>query len=205
MTKIDFEILDVVSQYPIEINHILFGNKFVFVRSSEIFEYHSANDIYMSLYGLLCRDFICLKNCSVDKFSDFNDFLNHEFPVNCWIELSQKGGQAWEQEFKPNWYNYIEVCYCDISYTDPISIELTSMNHGLLTKICQELNQDKIIIKKLTEWDICYWKQVLDESIFKFSYTAHSIDEKILIDNIYHSLGSNYYKELFCKKSKYFF
>lgn len=202
ITKIDYKILDIVSQYPISINDILFGKAVNLYRTSHLFKYYSEYTVSYSLYHLLLENFIFYDGFIIDEFSDFGRFVDKKFSANCYIELTQKGGQYWEEIYQPNWHNYIGVCYDDVSYTQPVNIELTSMNFDLLQKIYQELNQEKIIIEKLTEWEICYWKKITDGDIFQFSYAANSIDEKILVDDIYHDLSS--YKELFCKKTRCF-
>lgn len=125
------------------------------------------------------------------------------FETSILVGLAQQGGEYWEQYYQPNWFNYIDVYYEDKSYTEPVKIELTSMNKYLLLDICQTLNQNKLMIDILDEWEICYWKAIKDIDVFKFTYIAETIDEKILIDDIYSSLYS--YKDLFCKDTQHFF
>lgn len=102
----------------------------------------------------------------------------------------------------PNWNYYVDCLYNDKSYTEPVSIELISINEKLLIEIFKKLNKNKVTIEIMNEWEICYWKTIADIAIFKYSYTAESIEEKIIIDNIWQNLHT--YKDDFCKKTRTF-
>lgn len=199
-------VLDVLSKYTTSINRLLYANKVDTYDSVNFQEYNLA---YMSsiLFYLLKKGLLFIDVDNVNKTKDVIDFYenNQYFDLNRYdlVYLSPEGAKLWEEEYKPNWFNYIDVYYEDRSYTEPVTIELISMNKALLLDICQYLNQDKLAIELLDEWDICYWKKVQGIDIFKFTYVAETIEEKILIDEVFNDLSS--YKDLFCKKTEHFF
>lgn len=199
-------VLDVLSKYTTSINRLLYANKVDTYDSVNFQEYNLA---YMSsiLFYLLKKGLLFIDVDNVNKTKDVIDFYenNQYFDLNRYdlVYLSPEGAKLWEEEYKPNWFNYIDVYYEDRSYTEPVTIELISMNKALLLDICQHSNQDKLKIENLDEWEICYWKKVQDVDIFKFTYVAETIEEKILIDEVFNDLSS--YKDLFCKKTEHFF
>lgn len=197
-------IIDILAPRKLLINDFLYGNKLNLYQTHDLAEY-SQQEINQNLFKLFQDNMIYFENTkdSTNILSlSIYDFQTG-FETSILVGLTQQGGQYWEQCYQPNWFNYIDVYYEDKSYTEPVKIELTSMNKSLLLEICQTLNQDKLMIDILDEWEICYWKKVQGVDVFRFTYIAETIDEKILIDNIFSRLYS--YKSLFCKNSEHFF
>lgn len=197
-------IIDILAPRKLLINDFLYGNKLNLYQTHDLAKY-SQQEVNQNLFKLFQDNMIYFENTKdgTNILSlNIHDFQTG-FETSILVGLAQQGGEYWEQYYQPNWFNYIDVYYEDKSYTEPVKIELTSMNKYLLLDICQTLNQNKLMIDILDEWEICYWKAIKDIDVFKFTYIAETIDEKILIDDIYSSLYS--YKDLFCKDTQHFF
>lgn len=200
MNKIDVKIIDTISQYPIMLNDLLYGRKLDLYRVRRLLKYHCDKQIKLSLLNLLSSNVLYVTH---KEFDGDANFLNQDFYCHHWLELTESGAMVWEQKLKPNWNYYISCSYDDKDYKNPVNIELISLNKNLLQEICKYLNQKKLQVELLDEWEICYWKTITDIPIFKYSYTAESIEEKILIDDIWQNLHT--YKDKFCKKTRGFF
>lgn len=205
-------ILDLLSKYEISVNTLIYASKVDSYIGYDLREYN-ANKISKTIFNLLDNNFCFVYNFNNEISQEINiteQAINYykknkffDFHIYDNIKLTPKGSNLWEQIFQPNWFNYIDVYYEDKSYTEPVRIELISMNKCLLLEICQNLNQENLIIEALDEWEICYWKTITDIPIFKYSYIAESIEEKMLIDDIWQNLHT--YKDKFCKKTRGFF
>lgn len=197
-------IIDILAPRKLLINDFLYGNKLNLYQTHDLAKY-SQQEVNQNLFQLFQSNIIDLEDIenNINTLSLNVDNFKAGFESTILVGLTQQGGGGWEYQYNPNWFNYIDVYYEDKSYTEPIIIELTSMNKALLLDICQHLNQDKLAIELLDEWDICYWKKVQGVDIFKFTYIAETIDEKILIDEVFNDLSS--YQDLFCKNTNHFF
>lgn len=206
INKHNLLILDIISKYPENVNKLIYAKDIDIYRNFNL-QYFSIQENANAIFDLIFNGLCSIHNYDIDKTEQSIQSyqLYHQFDFHRYdhIALTEKGSQYWEQQYKPNWFNYIDVYYEDKSYTAPVTIELTSMNKSLLQEICKDLNQDKLMIDILDDWEICYWKKVHGVNILKFTYIAETIDEKILIDNIFSRLYS--YKSLFCKNSEHFF
>lgn len=210
MKRLQILIIDSLSQYEIQINRLLYSNKvdtYDGINFQEYEQYHISKEIFYLLINGICEVFSYknenFKNITNESIIYFKENKLFNFDIYDGIFLTKKGGELWEKNFKPNWNYYIGCSYDDKSYTEPVSIEITSINENLLIEVFKKLNKDKITIEMLDEWEICYWKTITDIPIFKYSYTAESIEEKILIDDIWQNLHT--YKDKFCKKTRGFF
>lgn len=200
-------LLDVLSRYPCTVNGIIYANK-VDTYYSYNFQEYSSREIEKIVFEMLSQDFCYIQSNDVDITKQSLNFFCKErkfdFQRYDCIGLTQLGGQRWEELFKPNWSNFIDVLYDDVSYLNPVNMDLKSSNKSLLMEILKPLNieniEDFFILEK--EWQPCYWKVISDLNCYNFNYTANSIDEKIIIDEIYNSLSN--YSKLFCEDTEYF-
>lgn len=197
-------IIDILAPRKLLINDFLYGNKLNLYQTHDLAKY-SQQEVNQNLFQLFQSNIIDLEDVenNINILSLNVDNFKAGFESTILVGLTQQGGGCWEYQYNPNWFNYIDVYYEDKSYTEPVTIELTSMNKALLLDICQHLNQDKLLIELLDEWEICYWKKVQGVDIFKFTYIAETIEEKILIDEVFNDLSS--YQDLFCKNTNHFF
>lgn len=197
-------IIDILAPRKLLINDFLYGNKLNLYQTHDLAKY-SQQEVNQNLFQLFQSNIIDLEDIenNINTLSLNVDNFMTGFESTILVGLTQQGGKYWEIQYEPNWFNYIDVYYEDRSYTEPVTIELISMNKALLLDICQHSNQDKLKIENLDEWEICYWKKVQDVDIFKFTYVAETIEEKILIDKIFNDLSS--YQDLFCKNTNHFF
>ncbi len=131
------QLFDALSKHTTSVNRLIYANK---VDTYDSVEFQEFDQKYMSdlIYHLLKSGYARIDVNEMDKTYEAIEFYEKNICFNFnrydLIALTPKGGQIWEQEFKPNWYNYIGVHYYDMSYIDPVGIELTSMNYDLLEK-----------------------------------------------------------------------
>lgn len=196
-TKLNDIILDILSKYEFPINDFIYGNKVNLYQVHELLEYDS-NQILKSLWYLI-REELIVFNETIKPINCFDDLESMDFDASITIGLSSSGGKRWEKKFEPNWFNYIDVSYDDISYTDPVAIELYCFNKDLLMKVLKPM-QEAINLERFIsidiDWQPCYWKIFDNSHCFKFAFIANNINHKIMIDNIYNSLSN--YQNLFC-------
>lgn len=201
--KLNDTILDILSKYDFPINDFIYGNKVNLYQVHELLEYNS-NQILKSLWDLI-RDELIIFNKATKPINSLDDLVSIDFDPSITIGLSCLGGQKWEKAFEPNWLNYIDVLYDDVSYSDPVAIELYSLNKDLLLKVLkpiEAINLERFISIDL-EWKPCYWKTFDSSHCFKFAFLADDIKHKIIIDDIYNSLSD--YQNLFCPKTHHFY
>lgn len=106
----------------------------------------------------MIREKLIVFNNNTKPINSFDDLETMDFDASITIGLSSSGGRKWEEAFERNWLNYIDVLYDDISYTDPVTIELYSLNKELLLKILkpmQAINLEKFVLMNL-DWQPCY-------------------------------------------------
>lgn len=211
--NINHTIIDLLSKHPIYINRILYSSK---VDTYDCYDFKglSMKQISELIFDLLYNDFCCVYYFD-DKINQEIDITNQalifykennffDFDIYDSIKLTQKGANLWEKIFKPNWNYYIDIFYEDKDYINPISLELISLNKEILHEIFQDFNQENIQIEELKDWEVCYWKTLKDIPIYKYSYLGKTLDEKVLIDEIWQNLSTKY-KTKFCEKSQYFY
>ena len=185
-------ILDLLSKYETSVNTLIYASRVDGYIGYDLRGY-GINKISETIFNLLDNDFcfVCNFDSKISEEVDItHQAINYykqnnifDFHIYDNIKLTLKGGNLWEKIFQPNWFNYIDVYYEDKSYREPVKIELISMNKNLLL-------------------DICYWKTITNTPIFKYSYTAESLEEKIMIDEIWSNLYV--YKDKFCRKTNSF-
>jgi hypothetical protein len=194
-------ILDIISKYRFPINDFFFGKKVNLYHIHMLYSF-SDDDVRMEIWQLL-REGLVEINSDI-SFSFFDSFKEYNFDSSVLLGLTALGGEKWEEVFNPNWFNYVEVIYDDLSYENPVTIELRSLNEKLLEKILTPLKlvNAELQFKLIGELQPCYWKKINTTSCYLFQYTAQSLEEKIVTNNIYNSL-SDYSKD-FCHETNYF-
>lgn len=204
-------LIDIISKHECQVNHFIYANK---VDTYDSFDFQECTQSQMSklifdlLESGLCNVFcwqgenkvnITEKSLECYQKNQYFDFNRYDG-----IALSKLGVEYWEKHYQPNWHYYIDVIYDDKDYKNPVNLELISLNENLLKEICQNLSANKIKVEILDEWEICYWKTINNQPIFKYSYTAKTLKEKILVDEIWSNLSQNY-RDRFCPKSRHFY
>lgn len=199
-------IIDIISQYPISVNKLLYANKVDTYDSIDLQDYE-ITFIADSIFDLLSDDIYYIKSNDIDISKQFIDFYskNREFQFLRYDEigLTKQGGEYWEFKFLPNWYHYIQVYYTDNGYHDFSELLLQSLNKDMIDDIIIKFNlsgQDYHISQE-SNWQPCYWKDIKDTS-FILSITSNDIKQKIIIDDIYRYI-SNLNNE-FCSLTKNF-
>lgn len=204
-------LMDKIAQYPVNVNHFIYANKIDNYKSHEFQAYDLATMsklIFELLQDGFCEVFywkndkkVIINKQALEYYHKHHCF---DFDREHYIALSQKGVAYWQEYFKPNWDYYIGYMYDDNHYTNPVAVEVTSINEALLEQIFQHIDKNKIQKELLNEWEICYWKTIRNQPIFKYSHTANSIAEKILVDDLWRNL-SDCYRDKFCPKSQDFY
>ncbi len=211
-TTLNHEILDILSQYPLSINQLIYANKLDCYLLYEIQDYPS-QQIYASMWDLLEKGFIRIQQHDAKNeetktlvIKNFDEFLNLEFTRYTEIELTKLGGQEWEKIFQPNWDNYISCLVDFTSYTKPTDFDVLSFNKQLLSEVVAPLNID--IKKYCSIIDFhnyfiypYYWKDFSNMDCIHFQYQAETLEEKILVEKIVNTCD---YKDKFCTKTKQF-
>lgn len=204
-------LMDKISQYGTSVNHFIYAKKIDSCQSFE-FQRYDTDTMSKMIFELLNDDFcevfcwdnehkINITNQAIEYYNKNQCF---DFDSNDNIELSKKGVLCWENYFKPNWDYYVDIYFDDRDYQNPVNVEITSMNQNLLNDIFKKLLKNKIKIEMLDEWEICDWKTINNQPIFKYSYIAKTLKEKIAVDEIWRDL-SDYYRDKFCPKSRHFY
>lgn len=198
MQNIHHLIIDTISQYELSINELLYGNKINFYPVLCLQAYN-IKQIQLAIWELLQHSLIYLTD---DEYQE-TEFFTQDFNYSTFIGLTALGGEYWEKLYQPNWDNYIQIHYDDKSYLEPVKLELISLNIMLLNNATQHLSSDKLQLTNIKSWNISYWKSITNQKIYQMKYVAETIQEKILIDDIYNNISS--YQQDFCKNTEYFF
>lgn len=209
------QFLDVLAKYPLQVNKFIYASKIDSYDTDEFQEY-DIKQMSEFIFQLL-KDDVCFVyefdqdyqqiNKSQKAMAFYNQNTFFEFGRYDGIALTSKGGEIWEKEFQPNWDYFIDGSGYH-NHNEGIGLEklyLNATNKDLLDKICQPLLHLPIEIYQDNDWFLSnsrpyYWK-VINDSVYCFTITANTNDDKILLEKTLNSLGK--YDKLFCPRTSH--
>lgn len=207
-------LLNLLSKYPLQVNKLIYANKIDTYDNDEFQEYsidEMSKFIFETLKSELCFVYSFDKksekeiNISQKAIVDYQRHQTFDFGRYDGIALTAKGGEIWEKEFQPNWHYFIDGSGYQ-NHNEMLGFEilyLNSTNKDLLDNICKNLSHLPIEIYQDHNWFLSnyrpyYWK-VINDSVYCFTITANTFDDKLLLEKTLNSLGK--YDKLFCPKT----
>lgn len=188
--------IDLLSKYQMQVNKLIYVSK-IGSYLAMAFEKFDIATMEKLIFELLVER-ICFTETFIEEevIDNTEQAIRHYKNAGCFnfktydgIGLTALGGQIWEEQFSPNWRNYVECSYNDNSIANPMTLEITCQNLDLLQQIIAPLSLANFnqYTQITNDFHPCYWKKIHGK-VYHFSYTATSWQEKLCAENVFESI-----------------